>query len=159
MTPNSKLSERLAVLAYTRPIRGTSGGTITTTGFSIAASSTNQSASLFTKLLAVANVDNGTTSADTATIDIVKASDSALTGATAITGLSQTMSGTTAPVCIFDINSATQYLNDTQNTFIGLRVRQTAGVVTASGIIYGSDARYAPTATYNAGTLSTINSV
>ncbi len=148
---NSKLSERLAVVAYGLPVTAsTAGGTLTTSAVNIAATSGN----FFGRYLGVATIS----ATNVATITLVKASDSALTGATAIA--TQTNASTSTPVVLFDLNGTTQALNDTLNTYIALRIVNTSATGAMEGLILGSDGRYDPAQTFNAsGVNATIGSV
>ncbi len=137
---NSKLSERLAVLASSLPVTAsTAGGTLTTSAVNIAGTNAN----FFGRYLAIATIN----STNVATITLVKASDSALTSATAIA--TQTNSSTSTPVVLMDLNGTTQALSDTLNTYIALRIINTSATGAMEGLILGSDGRYDPAQTWN----------
>ncbi len=151
---NSKLSERLAVLAsiISKTVQGTSAGTVTSSAFNIAGTNNNY----FGRYLVAVNCSN----TNIATVQVVKASDSALTSATAITGLSQTMNSSTNTMLLMDINGATQALNDTLNTWLGVQVITTsAGAMLVGATVFGSDGRYDPASNWNTLTNATIASV
>ena len=137
---NSRLYERIAVVASTLPVTAsTSGGTLTTSAVNIATTSGN----FFGRYLGIATIN----STNVATIQLIKGSDSAVTLATVIA--SQTNSSTTTPVVLLDVNGTTQALNDTVNTYIALRIINTSATGAMEGLILGSDGRYDPAQTYN----------
>ncbi len=150
-TPNSKLSERLAVLAATLPATSTAGGTITSSFVNIAG--TTGSGQMFSRLLILANAGNSATNA--ITVSVLKSTSSTGGGSTAIA--TQTATGTSTPIVEFDVNAFTQGLNDTNATYIGFSIVSTLGTLTGGGIILGGDGRYDPASTFNASnvTLST----
>ena len=153
---NSKLSERLAVLATiaAQTVQGTSAGTVTSGVVNIA-SATGASGNYFSRFLVLANVANTNVS----TVQLLSSTDSALGGVTVIA--SQTMSSATVPNCLMDLNGTTQICSDTASTYIALRIVTTnAGPMLCSGAIIGGDGRFDPASTYNATTVNgTIKSV
>ncbi len=151
---NSKLSERLAIVATSLPTTvSTAGFTLTTSAVNIAATSGN----FFGRYLAVGIVNN----TNLCNVTVVKGSDSAVTLGTIIA--SQTNASTATPVVEFDINGTTENLNDSANTYIAVRITCTlaaSGAGGANGLIFGGDGRYDPAFTYNSsGVNATIPSV
>lgn len=151
---NSKVTERMAVLAALLPQdNGTNPATLTGTGVNIAGTN----GQFFSRYLIAALVND----TNKVTVTVVKASDSAMTGATAITGLSQTNNSTATPVILFDVNATTQALNDTLNTFIAPRIVTTSnGQVIGAALTIGADGRFDPSVYWNGSQVNTtINSV
>ncbi len=149
---NSKLSERLAVLASVLPPQtSTTGGTLTTSAVNLASTFGN----FFGRYIGIGLVS----STNVATISLVKGSDSAVTLGTVIA--SQTNSSSNTPVVLADLNATTEVLNDTVNTYIALRITcTTAAPLACAGLIIGSDGRYDPAQTWNySGVNATIPSV
>src|SRR5678815_1732120 len=109
-TPNSKLSERLAILATATAATSTAGGTITSSFVNIAG--TTGSGQMFSRLLVIANAVNIGT--NTITVNLIKSTSSSGGGPTTL--FSQTTGTTAAPVEI-DVNAYTQGLNDTSATY------------------------------------------
>ncbi len=143
---NSLISERNAIVASALPTSTTTGGgTLTTGAVNIAATSGN----FFGRYFGVAMIN----SSNKATATLIKGSDSAVTLATVIA--SQTIGSTTNYVALFDLNGATEYLNDTANTYIALRIAATvnSAVPGFSGCIVGADGRYDPAYSWNASTV------
>ncbi len=151
---NSKGSERMALLASITSVtgQGTVAGTVTSNAFNIAGTNNNY----FSRFFVVANVSN----TNKYTVQVVKASDSALTSATAITGLSQTGNSANTPVVLMDINGQTQALNDTLNTWLAVQVITTSAGNMAAGVeVLGLDGRYDPASNWNTNTNAVIASV
>ncbi len=151
---NSKLSERLAVVATSLPTtNATNGFTLTSSAVNIAATSGN----FFGRYFGIAQVNTTAT----CTITVIKGSDSAVTLGTAIA--TQTNGSTATPVVVFDINGATENLNDSANTYLAIRIvntQATVGASAAAALIIGGDGRFDPAFTYNSsGVNATIPSV
>jgi len=149
---NSLLSERLNVLGALSPVALTAGATLTSSYVGLQAANGN----LSQRYLGVVSVN----STNTATVQVVKASDTSGTGATAIATYSYAT--TNGEAVLFDINGVNV---DTSKPYIALRVSAAAAAVAVSGIILGGDGRYDPASSYNLTsttsftTASTINSV
>lgn len=149
---NAKLSERMAILSAILPqVTTSAGGTVTSSSFNI----TGTTSQYFGRVLACALV----ASTNIYTTLLISQSQSA--GTAVSTLASQTNTGNSTFVVEYDLNSYTQALTDTTNTWIALRVICTTfSPVTISGLVLGADGRYDPAATWNCTNVAaTINSV
>lgn len=144
---NSKLTERIAVLAAINPQALSTSATQVTSSY-VNIMGTTGSGNLFTRFMALAQAGvNGT---GVVTVNLVKASDSSGTGVTVVT--SAALTGTNANSAVFpiDYNGA---MVDPVNPYIALQIVQAGSASNVSGVLLASDGRYDPASTFSAATV------
>lgn len=148
MIGNTKLSERLAVLAAINPTTLTTTATAATSSY-VQLTATN--GNLPQRYIAIVNTgDNGTGSV---TVNLLKASDTSGTGATAVSTTSLSATNGDNRQVIIDLAAVTV---DTSKPYIAVQATIDSGTCPVAGLLIGGDVRYLSATSIDASSVSVV---